>query len=355
MLNECFHQFSSASGLVANQGKSCIYFGGVPEHVQQQILASLGFSLGELPFRYLGVPLSAKRLSVNQCQPLLDIILAKVQSWTTRFLSYAGRLQMIISVLLSIQSFWTQVFPLPKNILMKIESICKKFLWTGEVEGSKKAVVAWTQLCWPNTAGGLNITDIVTWNKAAILKQMWNLCNKKDRLWIKWMHIYYIKKEKTWNVKTNQAAWTTQKILKAGKLYTKDRLLKWGSITSAECVLCEAADESHDHLFFTCKYSSSVWEKVLNWAGIGRRARIWSEEIKWASTYATGRKADAAIYRMILAGAVYYLWQERNWRIFKKKKRKAEELVRMIVQDIHCRGSKWLKLEKKLQALNFYP
>ncbi|XP_019238404.1 PREDICTED: uncharacterized protein LOC109218494 [Nicotiana attenuata] len=81
-----------------------------------------------------------------------------------------GRLQMIKSVLLSIQSFWSQVFPLPKKILLKIESICKKFLWTGEAEGSKKALVAWTQLYWPKTAGCLNITDIVTWNKAAILK-----------------------------------------------------------------------------------------------------------------------------------------------------------------------------------------
>lgn len=79
MLYDCFHQFSASSGLIANQGKSSIYFGGVPVQVQQQILSSLGFSMGSLPFRYLGVPLSAKRLSVNQCQPLLDKILAKVQ------------------------------------------------------------------------------------------------------------------------------------------------------------------------------------------------------------------------------------------------------------------------------------
>ncbi|XP_019238405.1 PREDICTED: uncharacterized protein LOC109218495 [Nicotiana attenuata] len=196
---------------------------------------------------------------------------------------------------------------------------------------------------------------------------MWNLCNKKDRLWFKWMHTYYIKKVKTWNVKANQAAWTTQKILKAGKYLTEARInieevmtgkeysIREGNITSAECVLCEAADESHDHLFFTCKYSSNVWEKVMYWAGTGRKAKIWSEEISWASAYATGRISDATIYRMILAGAVYYLWQERNWRIFRKNKRKAEELVRMIVQDIHCRGSKWINLEKKLQTLNFYP
>ncbi|XP_070025262.1 uncharacterized protein [Nicotiana sylvestris] len=96
------------------------------------------------------------------------------------------------------------------------------------------------------------------------------------------------------------------------RLYTKDRLMKWGSITNAKCVLCEEADEDYNHLFFTCKYSSNVWEKVLYWAGIGRKTKIWSEEISWASKYATGRRSDTVIYRMILAGVVYYIWQGFN-------------------------------------------
>lgn len=120
--------------------------------IQHQILHRLGLSMGSLPFRYLGVPLSAKRLSVAQCQPLLDKILAKVHHWTAKFLSYAGRLQLIKSAMIAIQSFWSQIFPLPKKILLKIETICKRFLWTGESGSSRKALVAWKQLCWPKTA-----------------------------------------------------------------------------------------------------------------------------------------------------------------------------------------------------------
>lgn len=53
---------------------------------------NLGFSMGSLPFRYFGVPLSAKRLLMAQYQPLLDKMLAKVNYWTAKFLSYAEKL-----------------------------------------------------------------------------------------------------------------------------------------------------------------------------------------------------------------------------------------------------------------------
>lgn len=53
-------QFSSASGLQVNLQKSSIYFGEVKPDVQLQILELLGMEKGELPFRYLGVPLSTK-------------------------------------------------------------------------------------------------------------------------------------------------------------------------------------------------------------------------------------------------------------------------------------------------------
>lgn len=57
LLYECFNKFSTASGLVANQNKSCMYFGGVPMATQQEIIQMTGFTTCELPFRYIGVPL----------------------------------------------------------------------------------------------------------------------------------------------------------------------------------------------------------------------------------------------------------------------------------------------------------
>ncbi|XP_070050116.1 uncharacterized protein [Nicotiana tomentosiformis] len=95
ILYACFDSFSKASGLVANQEKSFVYFGGVAPNVQQGILQTLGFQAGTLPFRYLGVPLSSKRLSVGQCQPLLDKMTGRITTWTGKLMSYAGKLQLI--------------------------------------------------------------------------------------------------------------------------------------------------------------------------------------------------------------------------------------------------------------------
>lgn len=57
-------KFAAASGLKANQLKSNIYFGGVGVHLKQEILELSGMCEGDLPFKYLGVPLSSKKLSV---------------------------------------------------------------------------------------------------------------------------------------------------------------------------------------------------------------------------------------------------------------------------------------------------
>lgn len=62
------------------------------------------------------------------------------------------------------------------------------------MELGERALLAWDKVCYPRSAGGLNVLDITSWNKAAISKLLWNLCVKKDKLWVKWIHAYYGKK-----------------------------------------------------------------------------------------------------------------------------------------------------------------
>lgn len=59
-------------------------------------------------------------------------------------------------------------------MLKAIEQICKIFLSTGAITVSKKTLVSWDNICEPHTAGGLNILNVILWNKAALLKQLWN-------------------------------------------------------------------------------------------------------------------------------------------------------------------------------------
>lgn len=119
-------------------------------------------------------------------------MLAKFQHWSTKFLSYAGRKQLVQSTLIATINYWTQVFPLPKRYIQRIESLCKNFICSGKAHG-RKALVAWDHICKPQNAGGLNITALECWNKATFAKILRNLHMKEDKLCIHWLDAYYMK------------------------------------------------------------------------------------------------------------------------------------------------------------------
>lgn len=219
LLHSAFIAFSKASGLQANPDKSTTYFAGVNTDAKQEILEYLGYDEGTMPFRYLGVPLSSKKLTLAQYLALIEKITARMKCWSTSLLSYAGRLQLIKSVIFGLQTYWSQIIVLPKKLIKAIETACRTFLWTGNITVSKKALVALERICTPYAVGGLNITNLDFWNKVAIIKQLWALERKKDSLWIRWIHTYYIKQESLENCQIpKQAAWVTRKIIAARKI-----------------------------------------------------------------------------------------------------------------------------------------
>lgn len=77
-LYEKFEIFTKASGPRANMSKSSIYFGGVRSEEQTYIVQKLGITCGKLPFKYLGIPLDTKKLSILQWQPLIEKIVARI-------------------------------------------------------------------------------------------------------------------------------------------------------------------------------------------------------------------------------------------------------------------------------------
>ena len=91
----------------------------------------LGFQEGHLPMRYLGLPLISSRLSIADCQPLLSKIDTRINGWERLALSYAGRVQIIKSVLVAMGVYWASAFILPKGVINDIEKRLRAFLWTG--------------------------------------------------------------------------------------------------------------------------------------------------------------------------------------------------------------------------------
>lgn len=121
-------KFSASSGLVANVAKSAVYMAGVGESEKQVILTSLEMAKGALQFRYLGVPLASKKLSFGQCRPLVDAMVHRVRHWSSRLLSYAGRVVLVRSVLNGMRAYWSQLFIFPKKLVRKETSTYMDFL-----------------------------------------------------------------------------------------------------------------------------------------------------------------------------------------------------------------------------------
>ncbi|GJX61269.1 hypothetical protein Tco_0294169 [Tanacetum coccineum] len=105
VVKRALDMFSSISSLNLNIGKSTIFFGNVKEQDKTDILATLPFKIGSLPVSYLGVPLITKHLTFTDCKGLIDKLKIKVNDWRNKLLSYAGRLQLIASILSSIQVY----------------------------------------------------------------------------------------------------------------------------------------------------------------------------------------------------------------------------------------------------------
>lgn len=100
--------FAETTGLEANPSKSQIFFGGVEITKQNKLVELLQMEIGMFPVRYLGVPLVASRLGVKHYKSLIERITGRITSWNAKNLSYAGRLQSIRSVLLSIHVYWSR-------------------------------------------------------------------------------------------------------------------------------------------------------------------------------------------------------------------------------------------------------
>lgn len=107
MLLQDIKFFAASSGLKANSNKSESYACGLDESQTRRIQDCSGFKMGKLPFKYLGVPISTKKLSAVECEQLIEKMVLRIRIWSTRHISFAGRRTLVNAVLLSICVYWS--------------------------------------------------------------------------------------------------------------------------------------------------------------------------------------------------------------------------------------------------------
>ncbi|GKV22537.1 hypothetical protein SLEP1_g32399 [Rubroshorea leprosula] len=150
-------------------------------------------------------------MSPRACQPIIDKIHQRIGSWATKFLSYAGRVQLVNSVLFHIQVFWSGALLIPKKVLKLIDAACRNFIWCGKFNYNAMSLVAWDDVCVLRKEGGLGVKQLLHWNKAALGKLVWNICQHQESLWVKWAQVVLLRGE-----------------LRFCELISKDEIAVWG-------------------------------------------------------------------------------------------------------------------------------
>ncbi|XP_074305971.1 uncharacterized protein LOC141641199 [Silene latifolia] len=230
------------------------------------------------------------------------------------------------------------------------------------------ALVSWDKVCLPKTQGGLGICDLRRWNAAVVGKYVWWLMNKKDHLWVKWVHCVYLKGVSWHDYKPSQgSSWVWKRICRIkerflagyvsngwlseegeyniakgyqwlgtstpavnwykciwnnfnipkqqfigwlwiqGRLLTKDMLCCMGIGSDMLCELCGDAAKSHEHLFFGYVYSKKCLQLVNVWC----HSTIPSQQLLewWLGLRQVDHKE---VLVAVLLALLYHLWWARN-------------------------------------------
>ncbi|XP_022026989.1 uncharacterized protein LOC110928073 [Helianthus annuus] len=119
------------------------------------------------------------------------------------------------------------------------------------------------------------------------------------------------------------------------KLKTQDRLAVWeaGSETNLRlmcCPLCMTDRDSRDHLFFRCSFAQQVWLTVRSMVNMEDIDGSWQSILGWLDLNASSKKTEYIIGKLVIAASTYFIWQERNNRLFSNNKASAEVVSEKI-------------------------
>lgn len=104
------------------------------------------------------------------------------------------------------------------------------------------------------------------------------------------------------------------------KFKTQHKLQEWEINIMIRNVypLCSQIADSHKRLFFECCFSSQVWLSVRNRANMDLIPLVWSDIVEALKPLANRKSYWNIVGKLVLGSSAYFIWKERNLRIYKK-------------------------------------
>ncbi|KAH9673087.1 reverse transcriptase domain-containing protein [Citrus sinensis] len=165
MINDVLNTFCVSSEAKVSKQKSQVFFSkNVKPCNVRNIGTTLGFSMTTDLGNYLGMLVLHSRVSKATYHGILENVERKLNGWSAKHLSLAGRVTLTQTVLQALSIFSMQTTRLPTAIITKLKHQCRRFIWSGNSEVQKIHLINWAEAIgrvWPKVLQGLrwNVRD----------------------------------------------------------------------------------------------------------------------------------------------------------------------------------------------------
>ncbi|XP_062103754.1 uncharacterized protein LOC133814862 [Humulus lupulus] len=262
LTQSAINSFCDTTGLSINNTKSHIYFGGINDDCKTQLLEIAQMEEGSFPLKYLGVHLRPTKWRAADCGGIIDKIQRNLHSWASKNLSFAGRAQLIHSVLLGIRNFWMSIFILPQKVVAAIDKSCRDFLWGLKGNRSKLHSLLGNKFVFPKSMEEL--ASLKYFRKFLKLRNVID-CAAVTSSGLRASNVQYA--SAIWHhlcvSKHRFISWKAMN----DHLLTRDHLGKIMELASYYFPVCESVIETHQHLFFYFTFTKKILQDVSSWSG----------------------------------------------------------------------------------------
>ncbi|CAI8601941.1 unnamed protein product [Vicia faba] len=223
-LTGILNTYAATSGQEINLLKSEVFFSRNLSHAAQKDLAKLlGVRHVLDTGSYMGLPSMIGTSKKATFSFVKDRVWKRINSWSGRSLSKAGKEVMIKSVLQSILAYIMSVYLTPDGVVKDIERMLNSFWWGGGRNNKGIRWMAWDRLTSLKSEGGMRFRDFKAFNIVVVAKQGWNLLSKPNSLVSRIFKARYFPRSSFLKVKVGynlnfvwRSLWKAKDVLKMG-------------------------------------------------------------------------------------------------------------------------------------------
>jgi len=177
--------FGQVTGLQTNVHKSSV----TPIRCEgidlDDVLADFQAVRASFPIRYLGLPLSIRRLRRVDFQLLIDKVAARLSVWRGRNITQAGRVTLTKAVLSSQPVYLLTALSTTNGVLDSIGRHRKRFLWAGDERlTGGKCKINWPTVARQTYLGGAGLLDLERFARALQIRWLWQEWMMSEKQWV---------------------------------------------------------------------------------------------------------------------------------------------------------------------------